>query len=128
MSNPKISITLSVLLSYGCPANARTLVFTICLRSSGMRLPFRGLRISAPGVLTNELSHTPQLCSHDSAGWAFRFSVPTSSARAAAASRRTGCSSYRHKFDKSPGNRPASSIATRPRAYLTGEKGEGRVL
>lgn len=45
-----------------------------------------------------------------------------------AASRRTGCSSYRHKFDKSLGNRPASSIATRPRAYLTGEKGEGRVL
>lgn len=43
-----------------------------------------------------------------------------------AASRRTGCSSYRHKFDKSPGNRPASS--SRPRTYLTGEKGEGRIL
>jgi len=64
------------------PVNARTLVFTICLRSSGMCIPFRGLRISAPGVLTNELSHTPQLCSRDSAGWAFRFFVPTSSVQA----------------------------------------------
>jgi len=44
--------------------------------SSGMRLPFRGLRISTPGVLTNESSHTPQLCSRNSAGWAFRFSAP----------------------------------------------------
>lgn len=127
---------------FGCP-----FVSAICLRSSGMRLPFRGLRISAPGVLTNESSHTPQLCSYDSEtghSGSLLLRSRLSSARppvrptarsppsssAAAASRRTGCSSYRHKFDKSLGigQRSRDSPGLRVRAYLTGEGGEGRVV
>lgn len=47
-------------------AGEYTFVFTICLRSSGMCLRSEDyvlVRHIASGVLTNESSHTPQLCS-----------------------------------------------------------------